>query len=60
MSQPHTKDTSDTPPAMPGWVKVFGATLVVLVVAVVVLHLTGTSFGPSMHGMPGPHGAPQP
>jgi hypothetical protein len=60
MSQPHTKHTSDTPPATPRWVKLFGAAIIVLLVAVVILHLTGNSLGPGMHGMPAIHGAPQP
>jgi hypothetical protein len=60
MSQPHTKGNSDTPPSTPRWVKVFGAAVVILVVAVVILHLTGNSFGPGMHGMPEMHGVPQP
>jgi hypothetical protein len=60
MSQPNSKGTPDTPPTTPRWVKVFGAAIVILVVAVVFLHLTGNSFGPGMHGMPAMHEAPQP
>jgi hypothetical protein len=60
MLQPHNKSASDTPPATPRWVKLFGAAIVALVVIVVILHLTGNSFGPGMHGMPATHGVPQP
>jgi hypothetical protein len=60
MSQPHTKGTSDTPPATPRWVKLFGAAVVLLVAIVVILHLTGNNLGPGMHAMPAPYGAPQP
>ncbi|NJP35798.1 hypothetical protein [Micromonospora thermarum] len=37
----------EVPPAVPGWVKVFGLVALVLVSAFVVLHLTGLS--PSGH-----------
>jgi hypothetical protein len=60
VSQLHNKSALDTPPAMPRWVKVFGAAVVLLVAIVVILHLTGNSLGPGMHGMPATHGMPQP
>lgn len=40
-----------TPPSMPRWVKVFGLVLILLIVAVVVIHLTGNNFG-SLHRAP--------
>lgn len=40
-----------TPPSMPHWVKVFGIILIVLVLAVIVMHLTGNNFG-GLHHVP--------
>ncbi|MFI5489160.1 hypothetical protein [Micromonospora echinaurantiaca] len=47
----HSDDRSgrdpEAPPAVPGWVKLFGLVALVLVAAFVILHLTGLS--PSGH-----------
>ena len=43
---------SQTPPNMPRWVKMFGIIFIFLVLAVVVLHLTGFNFGDHMPHMP--------
>lgn len=39
------------PPSMPRWVKLFGIILIALVLAVIVMHLTGNNFG-GFHHMP--------
>lgn len=39
-------------PSTPRWVKVFGAVVVALLLVLLVLHLTGNSVGPGMHGAP--------
>jgi len=49
MSQ--TRPDRGSPPSMPRWVKIFGIILIVLVLAVVAMHLTGTDFG-NLHHMP--------
>lgn len=38
--------------SMPRWVKISGIIVIVLVLLLVILHLTGNSFGPGMHTMP--------
>ena len=56
-SQPRPRETGDTPPRMPRWVKVSGIVVIVLVLLVVVLQLTGVigdGHGPGRHG-PGRH-----
>ncbi len=54
------RDTDDTrvrldrgsPPSTPRWVKVFGIIALGLILLVIILHLTGNSFGgPMGHGM---------
>ncbi len=60
MSQPQIRDNQGAPPAAPRWVKIFAALIVMLIVVVIILHLTGNSFGPGMHDMPATHGVPQP
>jgi hypothetical protein len=45
---PNPRDPSsgdDAPPPTPRWVKAFGLLIVILVLAFVVLHLTGNSLG---------------
>lgn len=49
MAQTSTEHESETPPRTPGWVKAFGLILIVLVLALIVLHLTGDGFA-SLHG----------
>jgi hypothetical protein len=49
MSQ--TRPDRGSPPSMPRWVKIFGIILIVLVLAVVAMHLTGTNLG-SLHHLP--------
>ena len=49
MSQ--TRPDRGSPSSMPCWVKIFGIILIVLVLAVVAMHLTGTDFG-NLHHMP--------
>ena len=49
MAQTSTEHDSETPPRTPGWVKAFGLILIVLVLALIVLHLTGNGFA-SLHG----------
>lgn len=51
MSQSPVKQDRGTPPPMPNWAKVFGAILIVLILAVIVLHVTGNSLG-GLHHMP--------
>jgi hypothetical protein len=41
-----------SPPSTPRWVKVFGIILIVLVLAVVILHLTGSNHGGHIPHMP--------
>ncbi|MEU0164156.1 hypothetical protein ABZ214_01555 [Streptomyces iakyrus] len=50
-SDPGTGTTPDQgpAPATPRWVKVSGAVAVALIVLFLVLHLTGSGFGPGMH-----------
>jgi len=52
MSQIPTKPDHGLPPAPPRWVKVFGIFIIVLVVAVVIMHLTGTNLGGHIPHMP--------
>lgn len=52
MSQTPTKPDQGSPPSTPRWVKIFGIILIVLVLAVVVMHLTGTDFGGHVPPMP--------
>jgi hypothetical protein len=40
----------ESPPGAPGWVKVFGIVLVVLLVAFLALHLTGHAPMAGIHG----------
>ena len=47
--KPDDRPATGTRPRTPLWVKVSGIVIVVLIVLVVVLHLTGNSFGPGMH-----------
>lgn len=49
MAQAHDRPSRNTPPRLPGWVKVFGMLFLILVVAFVILHLTGNSLG-GLHG----------
>jgi hypothetical protein len=49
MSQTHTRPDPGAPPALPRWVKVFGIVFLVLVLALVILHLTGNGLG-NLHG----------
>jgi hypothetical protein len=42
---------ADRPTGAPGWVKVFGAIGIAMLLLVVVLHLTGHGFGAHMYGM---------
>ncbi|MGI8589308.1 MAG: hypothetical protein ACR2M0_16735 [Chloroflexia bacterium] len=49
MSQTHMKPDRGSPPSTPRWVKVFGMIIVILVVLFVIMHFTGTGFGPGMH-----------
>ncbi len=60
MPQSPAKDSSDSPPLTPRWVKVFGAVMIALVIAIIFLHLTGNSFGPGTHVMPVGYEVPQP
>ena len=59
---PDRRSTTDTPPGMPGWVKVFGIiTLVLVLLLVVVMVASGGGHGPGRHmpsGSPGGHTAP--
>ena len=50
MSQTPPKPDRGSPPATPRWVKVLGIVFIVLILAVVALHLTGTV--PWGHHMP--------
>jgi hypothetical protein len=52
MSQIPTKPARGSPPSTPSWVKVFGILLIVLVLAVVIMHLTGTNFGGHIRHLP--------
>ena len=49
MSQTHQKSDHESPPGTPRWVKLFVIIAIVLVVLVVILHLTGYSFGVSVY-----------
>jgi len=44
-----TEPDPEAPPGVPGWVRVFGIVLLVLVLMLVVLHLTGNGFA-NLHG----------
>lgn len=48
MADPDPAGGSETTIPMPGWVKAFGAIAIVLILAFLVLHLTG--FRPTGHG----------
>ena len=52
MSQTHAKPDRESPPSIPGWVKVSGIIVIVLILLFVILHLTGNGFGDHMHTMP--------
>lgn len=52
MAQIPTKPDRGSHPSTPRWVKAFGIILIVLVVAVVIMHLTGTNFGGYIPHMP--------
>ena len=52
MSQTNPKPDRGSPPSTPRWVKVFGIILIVLVLAVVIMHLTGTNLGGHIPHMP--------
>lgn len=45
MSQTPTNSERGSAPSAPRWVKVFGIIFIVLVLAFVILHLTGNSLG---------------
>ncbi len=49
MSQPDGRPDRGAAPSTPGWVKVFGIIVIVLVLLFVILHLTGNGFGRNMH-----------
>jgi len=42
---PDRRASTSTPPGTPRWVKVFGIIFIILVLLIVILHLTGLSFG---------------
>jgi hypothetical protein len=51
MAESERRDATDRPPATPGWVKVIGiALLIVLVLAAIILAVGGGRHGPGMHG----------
>jgi hypothetical protein len=52
MAQIPTKPDRGSPPSTPGWVKVFGIILIVLVLAVAIMHLTGNNLGGHIPHMP--------
>ena len=58
--KPDHKLATDTRPRTPLWVKVSGIIIAILIALVVVLHLTGNSFGPGMHTPPTNQGLQQP
>ena len=61
MSQTPTNSERGSAPSAPRWVKVFGIIFIVLVLAFVILHLTGNSLGgPGSHTPPIEHGVQQP
>jgi hypothetical protein len=49
MSETRTRPDPDVPPGLPGWVKVFGIVVIILVLAFVILHLTGNAPA-NLHG----------
>lgn len=49
MSETRTRPDPDVPPGIPGWVKLFGIVLLVLVLVLVILHLTSNGLG-NLHG----------
>ncbi|GAA3246286.1 hypothetical protein GCM10010469_02110 [Streptomyces labedae] len=51
-SEPADGTTSSrrTAPPAPRWVKVAGIAALTLIIASLILHLTGTGLGPGMHG----------
>ena len=52
MSQTPVKPDRGSPPNTPRWVKVFVIIFIVLILAVVILHLTGNSLGGHIPHMP--------
>lgn len=61
MSQPHVRRDREAPPSTPRWVKLAGIAVIALVLLIVILHLTGNSFGgPGSHILPMQHGGEQP
>ena len=48
-TKPDDRPATGTRPRTPLWVKVSGIVVAILIALVVVLHLTGNSFGPGMH-----------
>ena len=49
MSEIRTQPDPEAPPGVPRWVKAFGIVLLILILAFVILHLTGNGFG-NLHG----------
>jgi hypothetical protein len=50
MSQ--TRPDRGSPPSTPRWVKAFGIILILLILAVVIMHITGTNLGGHILHMP--------
>jgi len=61
MPQTHVVPDRGSITSTPGWVKVFGIIVIVLVLLFVILHLTGRGLGdPGGHTPPIEHGVQQP